>query len=77
MLGDGGLGEPDLVDDIAADAGLLLVQHLQDADTGWVPDRLAEQSDLLILGRMGRYGFAQFDGGHSGFLHRYSTIYDE
>ena len=48
MLGDGRLRERDLVDDLAAVAGVAREQQAEDADAGGMAERLREQRELGV-----------------------------
>ncbi len=50
MLGYRRLGQSDLIDDVAADAGLLLKKQPDDVDASGVAKRLGDGCDILLAG---------------------------
>ena len=63
VLRDGGLGEGELVDDVAADARLAADEQAEDLDPRRMPDRLREQRQLLV-------GLVALDGAQVGLIVR-------
>ena len=79
VLGDGGLGERELVDDVTADARLAADEQAEDLDPGGVADRLGEErsSSSASAPSTGRRSGASFDSGvgpHAGTFFSWGAI---